>query len=340
MGYHPVFSITAHALNALSEASELKAWIQQSVVDVAWLPRLQRETTERLAHSSTAIEGNPLTLTEVQSLARGEILPGAERVAREVSNYLAAIRWIGSKKQQVKITASDILHLHRLVTQKLLVASQVGRYKTKSNRIVDHRGRTVYTPPPPEKAGVLTLALLEWLNGPAALKLHPMLVSAIAHHRLVSIHPFADGNGRIARALAIWLLYARGFDLHHLFALDEYYESDRQRYYLKIQQARELDDDLTYWLEYVAVGVVKTLSDTRERIECLKIASRTTPLTLTRRQEEVLRFLRGRGYIPAHDIAIAFKVTRSRIQQIVKPLVEAGLVTRRGETRATLYGLA
>src|SRR2546427_9482119 len=45
-----------------------------------------------------------------------------------------------------------------------------------------------------------------------AARLHPVIVNAVAHHRLVSIHPFADGNGRISRALGVWLLYTRGLD--------------------------------------------------------------------------------------------------------------------------------
>jgi len=49
-------------------------------------------------------------------------------------------------------------------------------------------------------------------------------------------------------------LLLQSFDTHHLFALDEFFGQDRQRYYNKIQQARDLDDDLSYWLEYVAAG--------------------------------------------------------------------------------------
>lgn len=337
--YRPQFQITPELLNRITQAAELKAWISQAVVDVAWLPLLQRETATRLAHSSTSIEGNPLTLPEVQSLARGEEIGAPDKAKQEVLNYLMAMRWIWNQKTNTPLPEAGLLHLHKLLTQKTLPPDQSGRYKTRPNRIVDAKGRTVYTPPAPNHAPSLTRDMISWINSPPSEKLDPVIVSAIAHHRLVSIHPFADGNGRISRALGVWLLYTRGFDTHHLFALDEYFEQDRQRYYEKIQQARDLDDDLSYWLEYAAQGIVETLRKTKERILSLAIKIKAPKITLTKRQEDVLRFLRDKGRVKSPDIEKAFKFTRARAGQIMKPLVDAGLIVREGQTRATTYRL-
>ncbi len=338
--YRPKFEITSELMGLLTLATELKAWITQAVVDVPWLPALQRDTAARLAHSSTAIEGNPLALPEVEALARGESTGTPEKAAQEVKNYLAAMRWIWNKKAGASVTEKDLLQLHVLLTAKVMESAQVGRYKTKPNRVIDHNGRTIYTPPGPDCAKPLTQQLLSWISGAEAAKHHPVIVNGVAHHRLVSIHPFADGNGRIARALGVWLLYTRGFDTQHLFALDEFYEADRQRYYDKIQQARDLDDDLSFWLEYSAEGVVETLKKTRDRIVSLQVTAKAPKMRLTKRQEDVLRFLRDKGRAKAPDIEAAFGLTRSRVGQIVKPLVDAGLVIREGQTRATSYRLA
>jgi Fic family protein len=335
----PRFQISPELLRLLTQATELKAWIAQAVVDVPWLPALQRDTAARLAHSSTAIEGNPLALPDAQAFARGESTGAPEKAAREVKNYLTATRWVWNKKIDAAVTEKDLLHLHRLLTAGVLPAEQTGRYKTTSNRVIDHNGRTVYTPPGPDRAKSLTLELIAWINAPETDKLHPVIVNAIAHHRLVSIHPFADGNGRAARALGVWLLYTRGFDTQHLFALDEFYEADRQRYYDKIQQARELDGDLSFWLEYAAEGVVETLKRTRDRIASLQVTATAPRFRLTGRQEDVLRFLRDKGRAKSPDIEAAFRLSRARVGQIIKPLVEAGLVIREGQTRATTYRL-
>lgn len=338
--YAPLFTISPELLRLISIASELKAWMNQNVVDVMWLPKLQKETAARLAHSSTAIEGNPLTLPEVEALARGEEIGVAEKAAREVNNYLAAMRWIWDKKANEQIREADLLHLHRLLTFETMNKESVACYKSRQNRVINSRGITIYTPPGPAQARPLTRNLLAWLNCKASVQLHPIISSAIAHHRLVSIHPFMDGNGRMARALAVWILYTRGFDTHHLFALDEYYEQDRQRYYDKIQQARDLDDDLTYWLEYVADGVVVTLNRTKERILSLQVTAKSPKMMLTKRQEDFLRYLRDKGRVRSADIEKAFKITRARVAQVIKPLVDAGLVVREGQTRATTYRLA
>ena len=77
-------------------------------------------------------------------------------------------------------------------------------------------------PPPPEDVLGLMFDLLEWWNKDAP-GISPVLSSAIVHHRFETIHSFADGNGRTGRALALWELDRRGFDLHHIFAVDEFY---------------------------------------------------------------------------------------------------------------------
>jgi Fic family protein len=340
LSYTPRFQLTPSFLNLITQATELRAWIARSVIDVVWLPRLQRETASRLAHSSTSIEGNPLTLPEVEALARGETTGPVTPAVREVLNCLAAMRWIWNQKPRAALTEDTLLQIHRLLTKDLLPALSVGHYKTRPNRIVDSQGRTVHTPPPPEQARSLTQELIAWISSPEAAELHAAIVSAVAHHRLVSIHPFSDGNGRVARALGVWVLYTRGFDTHHLFALDEQFEADRARYYLKIQQARDLDDDLTYWLDYVGDALVATLRQTRNRIQSLAVSVRAPRILLTRRQEDVLRLLRDKGRLKSPDIERAFRVSRARVGQIVTPLITAGLVLREGQTRATTYSLA
>ena len=337
MSYLPFYRISPALLNQLTRATELRQWIANATVDVSWLPALQKDTAARLAHSSTAIEGNPLSLKEVRLLSRGDSVRAQDKSRKEVLDYLNALAWIENQPAASGMTEKKLLFLHEKLTQQTLATGQSGCYKSRPNRIVDGRGYTVYTPPPPKVVKKLTRELLEWINETLEEKSHPLIVSSIAHHRLVSIHPFMDGNGRISRVLAIWVLYTRGFDSRHLFALDEYFETDRHRYYDKIQQVRELDQDLTGWLEYTAEGLVDALEKTRQRIESLQIQSRDSRLVLTRRQEELLRFIRERGKVGSLEICRAFQLTRSRVNQIVKPLVVASILSREGSTRATVY---
>ncbi len=338
--YKPEYQISPYLLKLVAEASELKKWFEHTTIDVSlnmsWLPTIQKDTAERLARSSTAIEGNDLNLDEVKAIARGETITRKKESILEVQNYLRAVQWLWKKAKS--INEDNLLELHKILTKDLLEKDKSGHYKQKPNRIIDGQGRIEYTPPPPEKVKELTQNLLEWINEEKN-NLHPIILAAIAQHQLVSIHPFSDGNGRISRLLSIWILYTQNFDTHHLFALDEFFEKNRAQYYQKLQQARDLDYDLTHWIEYFAEGILETLKLTQKRILDLQVSA-NNKITLTEKQEHLLRFLRDRGKVKSTHIEKEFKITRARVNQIIKPLVESGLVIRVGQTRSTHYHLA
>lgn len=125
--YKPLFDITPELLRLVTLATEISAWINSAVVNVSWLPMLQRDTAARLAHSSTAIEGNPLTLPEVEALTRGEEIGAKALDMQEILNALAAMDWIWNWKTVASIKESDLLYLHRILTRKVLPDEQAGR---------------------------------------------------------------------------------------------------------------------------------------------------------------------------------------------------------------------
>ncbi|MBU0671605.1 MAG: Fic family protein [Candidatus Margulisbacteria bacterium] len=217
--------------------------------------------------------------------------------------------------------------------------SKCGIYKDKQNYVINEKGIKIYTPPPPKETIRSTRELLAWINSKETKELHPIPVCAIFHHRLVSIHPFSDGNGRIARALGTLILYQRGLDTKHLFSLDDFFANDRKQYYQKIEQARELDNDLTLWIEYVAAGIVTTLKDVKKRLEDLQVSS-ISRINISPRQEEVLRILRDNPSLSGAELIKRLKVTRSRINQILSPLIKSRLIIKEGQSRATRYRLS
>ena len=95
MAYLPIFTITPRLLMLVETIAVLRERILSASVQVSWIPSFQREATIQTAHSSTAIEGNPLTLEDVRALAEGRDIPiRAERHRREVLNSLAGLRFI------------------------------------------------------------------------------------------------------------------------------------------------------------------------------------------------------------------------------------------------------
>ena len=120
MGYQPRFLISPALLSRVEGIAVLRERIQGAAVQVSWIPALQKDTRARNAHSSTAIEGNPLTLEEVRAVEDGAALPVSGRVRREVVNYFAALRHIEKNAAKGRLTHEDVSRLHRIVAGEVM----------------------------------------------------------------------------------------------------------------------------------------------------------------------------------------------------------------------------
>jgi cell filamentation protein, protein adenylyltransferase len=332
MPYIPQFTITPRLLAEVERIAALRERIQTAVVDLAWIPALQKDTRTRNVHASTAIEGNPLTLEQVRALEEGRELstPGA-RHKREVVNSFAGLRYVEKSSAKKTIHHADVLELHQILAGEVMDQGEAGTYRTISVRVGN------YLPPPPDAVSGLMFELLEWWNALAG-QLSPVLSSAILHYRFEAIHPFADGNGRTGRALVLWELYRRGFDTHHIFSVDEYYWEDRPSYYAALDGVRLAGEDLTAWLEYCAAGLRQTLERVWLRIQALQVNS-MVKLVLRPRQEQLLNLLRDHGSMAPAQIWQALGVSRQGAMDLLRPLLEAGLVAKVGGKKTGHYVL-
>lgn len=332
MAYVPFFYITPVLLAEVEQVAAFRERIQNAVVDLAWIPALQKDTRTRNVHASTAIEGNPLTLEQVRALEEGRELstPGA-RPMREVINYFAGLRYMEKHAAKKAFHHADILELHRILAGEVMDQGEAGKYRMIAVQVGQ------YHPPPPDAVSGLMFELLEWWNS-AAAKLSPVLSSAILHYRFEAIQPFADGNGRTGRALALWELYRRGFDTHHIFAVDEYYWEDRRAYYAALQGVREAGEDMSAWLEYCAAGLRQTLERVLLRIQTLQVGS-AEKLVLRPRQEQLLYLLRDHGGMAPAEIWAALGVSRQGAMDLLRPLLYAGVVEKIGGNKTGRYVL-
>lgn len=332
MAYIPQFIITPHLLAEVEQVAALRERIQCAVVDLAWIPTLQKDTRTRNVHASTAIEGNPLTLEQVRALEEGrEPSASGGRHTREVLNYFAGLRHVEKNAAIKTIRHIDILELHRILAGEVMDQGEAGRYRMIAVRVGQYR------PPPPDAVSGLMFELLEWWNK-AAPQISPVISSAILHYRFEAIHPFADGNGRTGRAIALWELYRRGFDTHHIFSVDEYYWEDRPRYYAALDGVRQAGEDLTAWLEYCAAGLRQTLERAWLRIQAFQVKS-VGKLVLRPRQEQLLHLLRDHGSMAPGEIWKALGVSRQGAMDLLHPLLDAGLVEKVGGKKTGHYVL-
>jgi Fic family protein len=270
----------------------------------------------------------------VRAIEEGREVPATgPRSQREVTNYFAGLRFVEKNAQRSAVTHAEILKLHRILAGAVMDQGTVGRYRTIRVRVGSHIA------PPPEKVHGMMSALLDWWNIQAT-RLSPILSSAIIHHRFETIHPFADGNGRTGRMLALWELYQRRFDNHHIFSIDEYYWEDRPRYYAAFIKVRKEKDDLTSWLEYSAEGLRGTLERVWTRIQKLSAHAGKTKLVLRPKQEQLLHLLREQKAMTPREIWDGIGVSKQGALDLLRPLIKVGLVRRIGTRKTGRYVLA
>jgi Fic family protein len=334
MAYQPNFTITPRLLGLAEKIAALRERILAATVQVSWIPALQKDTRARNTHSSTAIEGNPLTLEQVRMLEEGRSLPVVtERSKREVLNYFAALRFVEKHQDRKRISQQDVLALHALIASDVMDQGSAGRYRTIAVRVGS------YVPPPPQQVSGLMAELLDWWNK-AAVTWSPVISAAVIHYRFEEIHPFADGNGRTGRAMALWELYRRGFDTHHIFSVDEFYWEDRSRYYEALDQVRRAGGDMTQWLEYATEGLDITLTKVWSRIHRLSAETGSKKIVLRPKQEMLLHLLRERASLSPQEIWQGLGVSKQGAMDLLRPLIEAGLVTKVGSRKSGRYILA
>ena len=161
-----------------------------------------------LTYTSNAIEGNTLTRRETAMVVEKGITVGGKTLIEhlEATNHARALDWVRDqvKRKPHDLIEKDILQIHDIIL-KGISDEGAGHYRSVAVRI---SGSTVILPNP-LKVPDLMDDFITWLK--QTDKLHPVELAAEAHYRLVTIHPFVDGNGRTARLLMNLILLMTGY---------------------------------------------------------------------------------------------------------------------------------
>lgn len=343
--FKPNFKYTNKIVNNLIKISVARELIMNSPFIPKWEITLRREAIIKNTHSSTAIEGNKLSLEQVSELLHGREVMASRKDRQEVLNYLNVLEKLGELTEKYSITENNILSIHKLITSKTLENEiDCGRYRDRYV-VVGNRFTNEISFKPPQNSEVPDLIkdLIEWFNSETVKELDPVIEAGIAHYELVRIHPFIDGNGRTARVLAALILYQRGFDTKQFFCLDDYYDSDRSAYYKALQSVNQKTLDLTSWLEYFTDGVTISMDAVRQRIIRLSserlIKSKRGQIALTERQMKIIEFIINNKKTTASSIAKIFNISRQAALKEMNKLIEIGVISLEGKKKGSYYKL-
>lgn len=360
--YQPTYDITHNLLTYLNRVEAAKALIENAPLVPAWEAKFRDEAMTRTVHFGTKIEGNELTAEQAQQVVRlrdnadaKEIeqetgIMARQRDIQEVINYRNVVAWIDQQDPSLSpdlFSIGTLKTLHKLTMQELIEEQHLGQYREKQVIVQSAAaGDIVFRPPVSVEVPYLVKDFFSWLNDDQTKQIHPIFRAAITHYQLVFIHPFIEGNGRTARALATLALYATGYDFKRFFSLEQYFDKDVTAYYdalLSVQQNQ--NHDLTYWLEYFCYGLALEIERVKEQVlklsKDLKLKKELgQQVALSERQVIVLELLQNQGEISSKDAQkVLPNVSVDTILRDLKDLMKKGVVDKHGVTKGVTYSL-
>lgn len=344
--YSPTFSITNKLLKLIGTIEAAKEVIENAPLVPAWEAKFREEAMVRTVHHGTHIEGNELNVTEAERVLAGAKIVGRERDIQEVLNYRNVLKFIESYDKP-EVTEEGVKHIHALTVHRLMEEGVTGEYR-KSQVVVKNSatGEITFRPPPPIEVPFLMKAFFGWLNRAAPDAIHSVLKAGIAHYEIVRIHPFLDGNGRVARATATLVLFRDGYDVKRFFSLEEYYDREPMHYYDALQSVGKENGLMTMWLEYFTEGLAIELTRIKEKVKSLstdlkiKRSLGGQQLTLTERQIKIVEYVQENGFLQNKAFFELFPmVSEDTVLRELKDLLAKGIIQKEGTTKGARYVL-
>jgi Fic family protein len=295
---------------------------------------LHRKNRIRTIYSSLKIENNTLSLDEVTDVINGKRVAGEKNDIKEVKNaYVAYEKILTFDPYELK----DFLKAHKLLTNGLIDES--GLFRSKDVGVFDGTN-IVHMGARPEFVHGLISDLLTWAK---ESDLHPLIKSGVMHYEIETIHPFADGNGRMGR---LWqtLLLSKWKEIFAWIPMESVIYEKRQEYYDAIEIARE-ENDSAKFIEYTLSALYESVLHQIDIQENTTLSGGVNDvvnggendgvsggenLRLNSTQEAVFEAIRSNNYITTAQLIVTVGKTKSTIERAIKALKEKGFLKREG----------
>ena len=309
--YVPPYTISNRMLELVSDISEKVGKIS-SHKELESKPHLRRNNRIRSIHSSLKIEASSLSLSEVRDVINGHLVLGDQKEIQEVKNAYEAYK----KIPEINPTSiSELTKIHGIMTYRTVNESGVFRQGEEG---VFSGDKCIFIAPPPHMVSRLMNDLVSWLKRSEGV-VHPLILSAVFHYEFVFIHPFADGNGRMARLWHTVILY-RWRNIFEYIPLESQIERFQTEYYDAIAQCHVngnsdvfiefMLDMIDQTLDEVILQINKSNADTSEYVKrMLAVMEYDVPYTSNAIME-----------------ALGLKSKEALRKNYIKPAIELGLI--------------
>ena len=254
--YKPPFTITNEILAYVSSISEKVGRIA-AISNLESKPHLRRNNRIKSIHSSLKIEANSLSLGQVRDVINGKTVLGEQKEIQEVKNAYAAYE----KFSEIEPYSIKNLKLFHGIMTKYIV-EESGEFR-RGEEGVFNGDKCIFMAPPAQFVPQLMDALFSWMKKEKN-SVHPLIMSSIFHYEFVFIHPFADGNGRMAR---LWhtAMLAQWKPVFEYIPIESQIEKFQNEYYEAIATCH-VEGESTLFIEFMLSQIDKILDDVSAQI--------------------------------------------------------------------------
>lgn len=254
--YKPPFTITNEILAYVSSISEKIGRIS-AISNLESKPHLRRNNRIKSIHSSLKIEANSLSLGQVRDVINGKMVLGEQKEIQEVKNAYAAYERF-SEIQPFSI--KSLKRFHGIMTK--YVVEESGDFR-RGEEGVFNGDECIFMAPPAQFVPQLMGDLFAWMKEEKN-NVHPLIMSSVFHYEFVFIHPFADGNGRMAR---LWhtAMLAKWKPVFEYIPIESQIEKFQNEYYKAIARCH-VEGESTLFIEFMLSQIDKILDDVSAQV--------------------------------------------------------------------------
>ncbi len=268
--YRPPFTITNQMMEYVSSIME-KVGKLDNYNNLNKMPILRRNNRIHSIHSSLAIEANSLSLSQVKDVIAGKLVVGSKKEIQEVKNAYNAYNKINEVNPY---SIKDLKKTHGIMTY--LTVEESGEFR-KGNEGVFENGVCIFIAPKPEIVSELMTNLFNWMKQNKDL-VHPLILSSVFHYEFVFIHPFSDGNGRMAR---LWqnVILSSWKEIFEYIPIESQLRKYQNDYYKAIDKCNSngnVDEFVEFMLKMIDEVINNLLDSTNN--EMLHISAYVTKL--------------------------------------------------------------
>lgn len=311
--YIPPYRITDKILDYVSKIMEKIGEIN-SYINLNRMLELRKQNRINSIHSSLAIENNQLSFFQVEDVINGRMVIGDKTDIQEVKNAYEAYNKIS---QINPYSIDDLKIVHGIMT--FLTVEETGRFRNHGEGVYDG-DKCIFVAPSEKLVPELMENLFTWMAENRDV-VHPLILSSVFHYEFLFIHPFSDGNGRMARLWQSALLskWKRIFEYLPIESLIKQYQDD---YYTAIANCNR-EGESTEFIEFM----LKMIYETINKIIVEQNSSKETS------QEKIINLIKSNPDITQNEIAEKLNLTRDGISYNMKVLKDKNIIKREGSNK-------